>query len=258
MRRFPAFRLPPDYVAVVQPDGGYLLAEQATRAFADMARRAGADLRERVTVLDVKARPHGVDVVTDNGTIEAGSAVIAAGPWLKRLLPDLPADLRVTRQVVGWFEPREPALFAPDRFPVFILENAHGNHYGFPVRDAPPYSGLLKVARHNHGAQSVDPDRYDRAISPQDEASIRAALADHIPAGNGRLVRSGTCLYTQTEDLDFLIDRLPGAPQIVIASPCSGHGFKFAPVIGESLADMTIGETPADIARFGLSRFAHN
>jgi sarcosine oxidase len=103
----------------------------------------------------------------------------------------------------------------------------------------------------------VDPDHYDRTISPDDEALIRAALADHIPAANGRLIAAKTCLYTMTPDGDFLIDRLPGASNIIVASPCSGHGFKFAPLIGEILADLaTVGSTRHDIARFRLARFA--
>jgi sarcosine oxidase len=102
----------------------------------------------------------------------------------------------------------------------------------------------------------VDPDDYDRTVSQADEALIRAALADHIPAANGRLLAAKTCLYTVTPDRDFIIDRVPGSAQIIVASPCSGHGFKFAPVIGEILSDLaTLGETRHDITRFRLDRF---
>jgi len=114
----------------------------------------------------------------------------------------------------------------------------------------------IKIAKHHHRDERVDPDCYDRTILPQDEALIRAAIADHIPAANGLLIAAQTCLYTMTADGDFLIDRLPGAPNIIIASPCSGHGFKFAPVIGEILADLaTMGTTGHDISRFRLARF---
>jgi sarcosine oxidase len=118
---------------------------------------------------------------------------------------------------------------------------------------------LIKVARHHHRDQNVDADAYDRTVSAEDEMLIRAAIAEHLPAANGRLIKAKTCLYTVTPDGDFIIDRLPDAPQIVVASPCSGHGFKFAPAIGDILADLaTTGATAHDIVRFALARFTES
>lgn len=258
MRRYPAFKLPSDYRAVLQPDGGFLLAEPAVKAFAVLASKTGAELRTGETVLAIESRAGGVRVVTDRQAIDAGAAIVTAGPWLKTLLPALPVPLRVTRQVLGWFEPLAPASFTADAFPVFLLESRHGIHYGFPSCDFPRGLGTtIKIAKHHHADQAIDPETYDRTISPADEALIRSALAEHLPAANGRLAAATTCLYTMTPDGDFIIDRLPGMPQIVVASPCSGHGFKFAPVVGEILADLaTTGATPHDISRFRLSRFA--
>jgi len=251
MRRFPAFRIPADCVGVVQPDGGVLAAEPAIKAQLDFAQAAGAELRTGETVMAIEPHRGGVQVKTDRGTIEAGSAIIAAGPWLSKVLPDLAAPLRVTRQVMAWFEPRDVGLFSPDRFPVFMIESARGIHYGFPL-DAIG----VKFAKHHHADETVDPDACDRSVSAGDEALIRPALAECLPAANGRPVHAKICLYTMTPDGDFLLDRLPGAPQIVVASPCSGHGFKFAPVIGEILADLvTDGMTSHDISRFHLARF---
>ena len=152
---------------------------------------------------------------------------------------------------------RESVLTANDLiFPVFIIESRHGMHYGIPPRAARGPGGVIKIAKHHHRDEPVDPDSYDRTISSQDEVLIRAPLADHIPAANGKLIAAQTCLYTMTPDGDFLIDRLPGAPNVIVASPCSGHGFKFAPVIGEILADLaTAGTTGHDISRFRLARF---
>jgi sarcosine oxidase len=253
MRRFPAFHLPPDYIAVVQPDGGFLLAEPSIRALLAQANHAGAQVRERVTVRAIEPRASGVRVLTDDGGIDAGTVIIAAGPWLKSLLPDLPVRSRVTRQVMAWFAPAEPEPFAPGLFPVFLIESRHGTHYGFP----PFAGGGIKVAKHHHRDEAVDPDCYDRTASAEDESLIRALLADHIPAADGPLLDAKTCLYTVTPDGDFIIDRLPGFPQLIIASPCSGHGFKFAPAIGEILADLaTAGASRHDIARFSFERFA--
>jgi sarcosine oxidase len=250
MRRFPAFKLPPDYVAVVQPDGGFVEVEPSIAAQLALATAAGAEIRSGERVQAIEPRTGCVRIVTDGGAVEAGAAIVAAGPWAKALLPALAAPLRVTREVMGWFEPTDAELF--QAFPVFIIESRHGMHYGVP----PDGGGGIKIAKHHHRNETVDPDDYDRTVSADDEALIRAAVADHIPAANGALIAAKTCLYTMTPDGDFLIDRLPGAPNVVVASPCSGHGFKFAPVIGEILADLaTSGATPHDIARFSLERF---
>jgi sarcosine oxidase len=252
MRRFPAFAVPPSFVGVVQPEGGFLEAEPSIAAMVGLAQAQGAEIRTGETVAAVAPAPGGVRITTDRGMVEAGAAIVALGPWIKALLPDLPAPIRVTRQVMAWFEPLDPAPLADGRLPVFLIESRHGIHYGFPPRPS-----LIKIAKHHHRDQAVDPDGCDRTVSAADEALIRAAVAEHLPAANGQLIKAKTCLYTMTPDGDFIIDRLPGAPQIVVASPCSGHGFKFAPAIGAILADLaTKGATADDIARFALARFA--
>ncbi len=252
MERFPAFRVPADFVGVVQPDGGLVAVEPAIDAQLALAKRYGAEVRTGETVRAVTAHTGGVRIETDRGSIDAGTAIVAAGPWVKTLLPELPVALRTTRQVMAWFEPLDPGPFAAGRFPVFLLESRHGVHYGFPPRG----SATVKIAKHHHRDEAVDPDRLDRSVTSADEALIRPVLADHIPAANGALAAAKTCLYTVTPDGDFIIDRMPGAPNVIVASPCSGHGFKFAPAIGEILADLAIdGATRHDISRFALSRF---
>ena len=252
MRRFPAFKIPDEYVGVLQPDGGFIAAEAAIAAMLAQARAAGADIQTGVAVRSVTPRGNRVRIETGTGLIDANTAIVAAGPWLMKLMPDLPAPLRVTREVIGWFEPRNPAPFLAGPFPVFLLESPFGQHYGFP----PWRGGLLKIAKHHHRDETVDPDNVDRVVSSEDEALIRPFVSQYIPAAAGPLRSAKTCLYTMTPDRDFLIDRLPGAPNIIVASPCSGHGFKFAPVVGEILADLaTEGGTGHDISRFRFGRF---
>ena len=252
MRRYPAFTLPPHYVGVLQPDGGFLEAEASVQAMLALAQKRGAEIRFDAPVRAIEPMNDKARVVTDDATIEAGAVIVAAGPWISRLLPQTDLPLRVTRQVMAWFAPQMTADFAQGRFPVFLIESEHGIHYGFPM-----FGNGFKVAKHYHADQTVDPDGYDRNVSAEDVALIRAAVADHLPGANGPLVAAKTCLYTVTPDGDFIIDRLPGAPAIVVASSCSGHGFKFAPVIGEVLADLASGLPPKhDIARFRIERFA--
>ena len=251
MQRFPAFRVPSDTVAVVQPEGGFLEAEPAVEAMVGLAQSKGAEIRCGETIAAIEPLASGVRITTDRGVVEAGAAIVALGAWVKALLPQFAVPIRITRQVMAWFEPADPAPLRAGRLPVFLMESRHGIHYGFPLR-----SGAIKIAKHHHRDQSVDPDSYDRTVSAEDERLIRAALAEHLPAANGRLIKAKTCLYTMTPDGDFIIDRLPGAPQIVVASPCSGHGFKFAPAIGGILADLaTAGATAHNISRFALKRF---
>src|SRR5262249_33659085 len=207
--------------AGVTPDGGFLAPEPSIHAMVALAKEAGAEIRAGETIRTIEPSAAGVRIVTDRARIDAGSAVIAVGPWIKSILPELTAPLRVTRQVMAWFSPREPELFRSEHFPVFLMESQHGMHYGFPLDD----DGLVKVAKHHHCDETVDPELYDRTVSIVDESLIRSALTDHLPDANGRRIKATTCLYTVTPDGDFILDSLPGYPHIVVASPCSGHGF---------------------------------
>jgi sarcosine oxidase len=251
MRRFPEFRVPADYVGVFQPDGGWLALEPAFQAWISLAAQAGAQIRAGDAVRAIEQRRDAVRVSSDAGTVEADVAIVTAGAWTNALVPGFP--LHVTRQVMAWFE--APASCADDRLPVFMLESRHGTHYGIPPERANAAAGI-KIAKHHHRDETVDPDNYDRTVSRADESVIRAAVADHIPLANGRLLSAKTCLYTMTSDGDFIVGRVPDAARIIVASPCSGHGFKFAPVIGEILAELaTVGETQHDITRFRPRRF---
>ncbi|GIK83105.1 MAG: N-methyl-L-tryptophan oxidase [Pseudorhodoplanes sp.] len=251
-RRYPAFRLPPDFVGVVQPDAGFLEPEKAIAAQLALAARHGAAVRTGERCLAIEADGRGVRVTTERDTIAAARAIVCAGPWLGTLMPDLRLPLTVTRQAVLWVAPEEPQLFERARFPIFLHEGPHGIHYGFPLHA----DDGLKMAKHHHAPDPVDPDDHARTVSAAEEAAIRRAVAAFLPAtADAPLRQARTCLYTMTPDGDFLIDRAPGAPQIVIASPCSGHGFKFAPVIGGALADLALrGETVHDLSRFRLAR----
>jgi sarcosine oxidase len=142
--------------------------------------------------------------------------------------------------------------FGPEHFPVFLFESPLGVHYGFPIHND---SGL-KLAKHHHQDEAVDPAAYDRSVSLNDQQALLSFRDKYLPSASGPLTTAQTCLYTMTPDGHFIIDRLPDAPQIIVASPCSGHGFKFAPVIGDIVADLAInGATQRDISRFALARF---
>jgi sarcosine oxidase len=251
-RRFPAFTVPSHWAGLYQPEGGFLRPELAIRQFVGLAERHGAEVRTRTRVLAIEPLGSGVRVRTDTGEIEAGSVVIATGAWIGDFAPELRPNLKLTRQVLGWFEPLQPAYFSPDRCPVFILESEDDACYGFP-----DFAGTgVKTASHRKGAYLSSAEDLAQDGGAGDEAQIRRMLALAMPDANGPLRNMRTCIYTRTPDEDFVIDRSPVDPRIVLASPCSGHGFKFASVIGEVLADLALGKTPVnDISRFKLDRF---
>ncbi|MBB4039459.1 sarcosine oxidase [Microvirga flocculans] len=251
-RRFPAFKVPSNWVGLFQPDGGFLRPELAIRQFVRLAEGHGAQTRTNTRVLGIEPFGAGVRVRTENETIEAGSVVVSTGAWISAFAPELKPNLRITRQVLGWFEPLDPSLFTPERCPVFLLESENDACYGFP-----DFAGTgVKTASHREGATLPTADDLAQDGNAADEAQIRRTLALAMPDANGPLRQMRTCMYTRTPDEDFVVDLSPADPRIVLASPCSGHGFKFASVLGEVLADLALGKTPAsDISRFRIDRF---
>lgn len=252
MDRFPALSLPEDWEGVYQPDAGFLRPERAIDTHLAGAKAAGAEVRLHTVVTNIAPRAGGVRLTLADGTaIEAGSVVISAGAWIGELLPELRSSLRLTRQVLGWFAPRTPAAVGPDCLPVFLLQSAEDIIYGFP-----DFAGTgVKIGSHLAGRvlPTAGDARQDGGSADADRLS--GFLTRYIPAAIGPLRDLKTCIYTRTPDEDFILDLHPDHPQIVIASPCSGHGFKFASVIGEILADLaTAGWTPHDIGRFALAR----
>ena len=156
------------------------------------------------------------------------------------------------RQVLAWLQPTRPELFEPERFPVFLIDVPDGSYYGFPVHDVPGF----KFGRYHHLREPIDPDDRDRTARPEDETILRAFATRYFPDGAGATVMLKACIFTNTPDEHFIIDRLPESPQVSVAAACSGHGYKFCSVIGEIMADLAMdGETGHDIGLFRLDRF---
>lgn len=252
-RRFPGWRPSPELTAVWQPDAGFLTPERCIARHLAEAQAAGASVMTDTRVLAVEPRAGGVRVRTDRGSFEAGQAILTAGPWMSDLAPALAPLLSPERQVLGWFGIADAAQFAPTAFPVFVLEAAEGTYYGFPEYGVPGF----KIGKYHHRFERVHPDSMDRQVHAEDEAALRVATTRYFPNANGPMLSQATCLFTNTPDEHFIVDRSPEAPEILLVSPCSGHGFKFSSVIGEICADLvTRGSTAHDIGLFSLARFA--
>jgi sarcosine oxidase len=218
----------------------------------ERATRAGATLRADEPALSWRADGAGVEVTTARESYRAARLLLAAGAWLAPLIESLALPLAVTRQPAFWFEPAgDVAALEPGRFPVWICEDQPGRYlYGFPRHE-----GRIKLARHLEGERS-DPDRMRREIEPGEAESVREAARRFLPEALGPLLSGSVCLYTTTPDGHFIVDRHPEHPQVTIASPCSGHGFKFASAMGEVLADLLDDAPPRfDLSLFRLARF---
>ena len=250
--RFPGYRLPSSHRALFQPDGGFLIPEACIVAHTLAAAEAGATIKAREGVLSWVADGDGVTVTTAKGTYRADQLVLSAGAWMGKLLPNFAPLAVPERQVLGWFQPLAPAEFTPATFPVFNLLVPEGRYYGFPVHGVPGF----KIGRYHHLDEIVDPDDFEREPNARDEAVLREVTAKYFPDAAGETVGLRACMFTNTPDEHFIIDRLPGTPNVVVASPCSGHGFKFASVIGEIIADVVQrDDTSLDI---GLLRMAED
>lgn len=252
--RFPAFRLPADHSGLFQPNGGFIASERAIVAHAELAQAAGAEIHTGEAVLDWQPLAGGgVRVRTDRGSYDAGRLILSAGAWLADLVPSLAPVAVPERQVIAWFEPTTPAKFMPDAMPVTILMVDEGPYFTLPIWGGPG----VKIGLHHHRFERGHPDAIRRAPDADDEALLRVCLGRYMPDANGPMVRAADCLYTNTPDEHFIIDALPDNPDVIVASPCSGHGFKFASVIGEILADLAIaGTSRFDLSMFRLGRFA--
>jgi sarcosine oxidase len=251
--RFPGYDVPDDSDALYQPDGGFLHAEQCTVAHVDVAHDHGATIRARERVVDWEPTDDGVRVATDRDTYEARKLVVTAGAWTGQLLPALDPYLQPERQVLGWFQPDERERFDPERFPVFVADVPEGHFYGFPEYEVPG----VKVGKFNHRGETGSPETVKREPGQADERLLREFAERYVPAGAGPTMRLSTCMFTNTPDGDFLLDVHPEHEDVVVGAGFSGHGFKFASVVGEALADLTVdGESDLPLDPFGIDRFA--
>ena len=247
-RRFPVFNIDPDWIGVLDSQAGWLAPERCVETHLRQAERHGATLRFAEPIERWEPDGDGVRVTSSQGSYRARRLVIAAGSWLPRLLPQLAPHLWVERNVLFWFEPRgELDAFA--RLPVYIVEDTDRFYYGFPY----DRENGIKMAGLHFGDR-VDPDTVDREASAADEERVRAWLRRRMPLANGERRRAQVCLYTNSPDRHFIIDR---EGPVAYASACSGHGFKFASAVGEILADLaTTGRSSLDIGFLSGDRLA--
>ncbi len=252
-QRWPQWRLPESYVGVFENMAGYLRVERCVRAQLRVAANYGAQIIAEEPVISWQADAYSVSVRTASETYHAAKLVIAGGAWNPDLLGGLNLPLTIARMVPCWFEVPDPLLFTRQRFPCFFLTSSAGEFYGFPQIDGQG----LKLAPHHCAQEVSSPTEIDRTTTERDEEPLRSFASEWMTVPLGRCLKRSVCMYTLTPDRHFVIDRHPQHDNIVFAAGFSGHGFKFASVVGEILADLAIsGTTALPIQMFRAARFA--
>lgn len=252
-QRFPAFAMRADMVGLLQHDAGFVMSERAISAHVELAIAQGADVRARTRVHAVEETGGRVVVATDAGRLEAGQVVVTAGTWMGAVLPPVAALHNVMRRALGFFLPQRPADFGSDVCPGYTFANEDLSIYGFPIHGFPG----VKIGRDGHLGERGDPDALSRDVTGADEECLREGVRAFLRDCDGPLVRLQACVLNDTPDQHFIIDRMPAMPHVHIVSMCSGHGFKFAAVTGEIVADRVQGKVDRfDLSPFALARFA--
>jgi sarcosine oxidase len=251
-QQFPAFQPTDDMVAVWEPRAGILFPELAIQSHLELAAQRGAELRFDEPVTKWEGQSTGVRVFTGSGSYHAERLLLSAGAWMSDLIPDCNLPLAIERQVLCWFAPKAHSnLFEPERCPIFAWEYAPGRlFYGFPDLGDGVKAGI------HHDGQTTNPENLNREVLDEDSAAVKAILERFVPNAAGSLLSAEVCMYTNAPDAHFIFGWHPTCPQVLIASPCSGHGFKFSSVIGEMAAQFLADQVPPfDLSLFSPKRF---
>jgi sarcosine oxidase len=251
-RRFPVFKTVGDTVGILEKNAGVLFPEECIQANLEVAVQNAATIKLEEKIISINYKSQSIEVRTSKGQYETEKLIVAAGAWTPELMIDLQLPLTVERQVLFWFWPKSPGFkhVRYDSLPVYIWEYEAGKtFYGFP-----DLGEGLKIA-HHHAGEITSPDTLSRIVEEQEVTAMENVVKQYLdikPVFN----YATTCMYTNTPDNNFIIDYHPGNKNVIIASPCSGHGFKFASVNGKILSDMAVGKKPElDISMFRISRF---
>ena len=258
-RLYPQFNIPTEFKCLQEPDAGFIVPEKSILLYTKLALENGATIKTNEKVISW-IRSNGImEVKTDKGTYTAKKLVVTAGPWASQMIPGYGSTLRVTRQVIAWVKPQNWDLFSLGNFPCWIIDDGDYSMYGFPILPVDEFGSPngLKLAIHFPCGAATDPETVDRLITLDEENQLISRMKKFMPEGYLKTLMMKTCLYTNTPDEHFIIDFLDGFDgDVVIAAGFSGHGFKFASVIGEILSDLAVnGKTNLPIGFLSASRF---
>lgn len=251
--RFPAWNLPSDWEACLDPEAGILLVNPTLRALTQELKEADGRIVDNTKVLGWESGPNGVSVETSNGTFKGERLIVTAGAWTGKLLADLDLPLEPVRKPVMWFDVDDREKHGSGMFPAFIAHLKQDNFYGLPGHG----NDTIKIGDHSD-RNVIDPDDFNREAGADDlTPRLNAFITECLPGVRHRFNNTAMCIYTMTPDEDFIIDRHPHDDKISFAAGFSGHGYKFAPLVGELLADLATEEDSGTLEHFRVNRFEH-
>jgi sarcosine oxidase len=255
-KKLPLFHFSDEETVLYEPTAGFLRPENCINAHLQLAEKQGAQIQMNTQVLNMEEIHNGMRVHTNQGVFEAEQVVLAAGPWIGKVLSEYQQLFTLIRQITFWFAVDDWQQFVPKNFPVFIRPSRSGNKgiYGFPAIDGE--NGGIKIAS-EYLARSTLLENVEREVHPSEiEEIYQQDILPNLRHVLPKCISAATCLFTETPDYGFLIDRHPHIKSLVIASPCSGYGFKFASALGETIAQFTCNQkTSVDLSGFSLQRF---
>lgn len=250
-KRYPALNPPDDWESCFGPNGGYIEVEPALRAMAAELADAGGTMETGRRVTHWTVDGDGVKVESSAGRFSADKLIVVAGAWNIHVLTPLGLPLEVRRKPVLWFTSERPETITPDALPCWMVDLEQYHVYGLPQVGVPG----AKMGVHS-GGETCDPETVDREVHAADvEAEIGPFVQRYMNHMSGEVVQSAVCMYTMTPDDDFILDRHPEHDNVVFGAGFSGHGFKFAPVIGEHLADLALDASTDPRPMFAMDRF---
>ncbi|QDT90672.1 N-methyl-L-tryptophan oxidase [Gimesia algae] len=253
LERFPGFRIPEGFEVTHEPEAGFLHVEKCVQTHLECAQAQGAAVCLNEQILDVKVSERLIEVTTDQRQITAASLIVTTGPWSSGCLSGLPLPLEVVRKVLLWNSVREPVYNLDAGRGSFFFDMPEGEFYGFPSLEG----ASVKLAEHAGGEIVGDPTHVDRSLHETDVPRVSRFVEEVMPALNPHPMRHAVCMYTRTPDGHFIVDRHPANQRVVYGAGFSGHGFKFASVMGEILADLaTTGITSLPIEFLSARRFS--
>lgn len=260
-KQFSQFKIPQNFQTLFEPDAGFVTPEKTIRLYVQQAIKNGCEIHANEKVIEWKKEGSGISVATGKNIYHCQKLIITAGAWAGKMIPGFAETIKVTRQFIAWIKPKNWDAYSFSKFPCWLMtdDTKPGCYYGFPILPKPGFEGPggLKIA-HHHPAVETAPEHVNRQMTKDDEDNLRSAFNKYFNDDFGSVLSYKICLYANSPDEDFIIDKLPGyEEQVIIACGFSGHGFKFVPVVGEILADLaTGGRTNLPIEFLGLKRIS--
>jgi sarcosine oxidase len=259
VKRFPQFLFPKSFKILFEPEAGFLPPEKSIRLYTSQAKKNGTIIHTNEKVIEWKNDGTNIIVKTDKNYYESNKLIITAGAWAGKMIPGFINKIKVTRQFVAWIKPKNEKQLTLNNFPCWMIGNdeKQGCYYGFPYLDTKKFGepAGLKLA-HHFPRDVTDPDNVNRQTTKEDIENVKYCLNKYLPGVFDSVLHTKVCLYANSPDENFIIDALPGYENVSIACGFSGHGFKFASVVGEILADLAInGKSDLSIEFLNAKRF---